>query len=443
MIEAKLTMNFYKRMNLFFRSSAFRSAGIYTFSSFLAKSVGFFLLFIYSNPLYISVDENGLLNLLTSSIFIFMPFLSLGIIHSTSVDFFKLSKSEFKDSFTSGLIIPAVAVGLGVLVLFLFRNQLKSAYGFPVSFVLVIPLLTLLFFITEQLLSLIRNNDEPVKYFKADFLRLIIEASLSIILVVSFGWRWKGRVAGIIVANLILCVVAFSYFKKKGYLFGKIKKKYIKAELLYGLPIIVMQCSIFCLLSSDKFFLSYFTDNTAVGIYSYACVFAAIITIICSAILNYVTPKIYKCLSEEMVDFNQILKYFIFYAGFGLLAVASILLVTPFLYRSFINSRYYPGLDYLYLILSGYFFWNLTAFFYSFFLFKKEKGKILVLSLISICISLGSNFFFIKLWGIKGAAISVCISYFIVLLITLIASHKEVGLMKSSLQSFLKRYHFF
>ena len=133
-------------MNLFLRSSTFRSAGIYTFSSFLAKSVGFFLLFIYSNPLYISVDENGLLNLLTSSIFIFMPFLSLGIIHSTSVDFFKLNKNEFKDSFTSGLLIPAIAMGVGVLVLFLFRNQLKSAYSFPVSFVFVIPFLTLLFF---------------------------------------------------------------------------------------------------------------------------------------------------------------------------------------------------------------------------------------------------------------------------------------------------------
>ena len=423
-------------MNLFLRSSTFRSAGIYTFSSFLAKSVGFFLLFIYSNPLYISVDENGLLNLLTSSIFIFMPFLSLGIIHSTSVDFFKLNKNEFKDSFTSGLLIPAIAMGVGVLVLFLFRNQFKSAYSFPVSFVFVIPFLTLLFFFTEQLLSLIRNNDEPVKYFKADLLRLIIEASLSIILVVSFGWRWKGRVAGIIIANLVLCFVAFSYFKKKGYLFGKVRKKYLKAELLYGFPIIIMQCSIFCLSSSDKFFLSYFTDNTAVGIYSYACVFAAIITIICSAILNYVTPKIYKCLSEEIVDFNQILKYFIFYAASSLAALVGILVFTPVLYKYFINAKYYPGLDYLYLILVGYFFWNLTTFFYSFLLFKKEKRKILILSLISICISLSSNFYFIKLLSIKGAAISICISYFIIFIITLIASYKEVRSMKNSLRFF-------
>ncbi len=433
-MKQKFTMNLYKRIKLFLKSPTFRSAGIYTFSSFLAKSAGFFLLFIYSNPLYISVDENGLLNLLTSSIFIFMPFLSLGIIHSTSVDFFKLNKKDFKDSFTSGLLIPILSMTIGFLILFLFRNQLKSAYNFPQSFVFIIPFLTLLFFFTEQFLSLIRNNDEPVQYFKTDLLRLIIEASLSIILVVSFGWRWKGRVAGIVVANLVLCIVAFGYFKRKGYLFGKIRKKYIKAELIYGFPIIVMQCSIFCLSSSDKFFLSYFTNNTAVGIYSYACVFAAIITIICSAILNYVTPKIYKCLSEEIVDFKQILKYFIFYAVSSLAALAGILVFTPVLYKYFINARYYPGLDYLYLILLGYFFWNITAFFYSFLLFKKEKRKILILSVMAICISLGSNFYFIKHWSIKGAAASVCFSYFIVFIITLMLSYKEVRTMRNSFQ---------
>jgi O-antigen/teichoic acid export membrane protein len=332
---------------------------------------------------------------------------------------------------------------VGILVLFLFRNQLKSAYSFPQSFVIIIPCLTLLFFFTEQLLSLIRNNDEPLKYFKADLLRLVIEASLSIILVVSFGWRWEGRVAGIIIANLALCVVAFSYFKKKGYLFGKIRKKYLKAELLYGFPIIIMQCSIFSLSSSDKFFLSYFTDNTAVGIYSYACVFAAIITIICSAILNYVTPKIYKCLSQEIVDFRQILKYFIFYAISSLVALLGILVFTPVLYKYFINAKYYPGLDYLYLILFGYFFWNITTFFYSFLLFKKEKRKILILSVISICISLISNYFFIKFWSTEGAAISICISYLIVLMITLVASYKEVGSMKNSLQFIFKKKELF
>lgn len=422
-------MNFYKQLNYFVKTAAFKSAGIYTFSSFLAKSVGFFLLFIYSNPLYISVDENGLLNLLTGSTFMFMPFLALGILQSTSVEFFKLDKKEFKDFFTSGFVIPIISMVAGILILYLFRNKLKSAYSFPLSFIFIIPFLTFLTFCTEQLLSLIRNNNEPINYFKADLFRLIIEAGLSITLVVSFAWRWEGRVAGIVISDIALCFVAFYYFKKKGYLFGKIKKHYLKAEVIFALPIILMQVSIFCLSSSDKFFLSYFSNNKEVGIYSYACVFAAIITIVCSAILNYVTPKIYECLSKPKVNFNQLLNYFIFYAGLSLIALLGILFFTPLLYKYFINSKYFPGLNYMYLIVLGYFFWNISCFFYSFMLYHKQKKKILILSGISIFISLFSNFFFIKHWNATGAAISVCVSYFIILIVTLIASSKEVRLM--------------
>jgi O-antigen/teichoic acid export membrane protein len=419
-------MNLYNKINVFVKSTAFRSAGIYTFSHFIAKAVAFLLLFVYSNPHYISVDENGLLNLLSSAVFLLMPFLSMGTIQSTSVDFFKLGKEDFRDFFTTGFIIPLLVMILGVAGMFVFREQLKTTYGFPYAFMFVIPFLTFLGFCNEQYVSLIRNNEEPGRYFRASMLRVIIEVGISVVLVVSFAWRWKGRLAGILIANAVLFFMAFIYFRKKGYLFGKIKSVYIKQELVYALPIILMQCSIFCLSSSDKFFLSSFTDNNVVGVYGYACVFAAVVTIACSAVINYVMPKIYQCLSQSTVDFLQVKKYFMFYAVFCFAALAGVIVFTPVLYKYFINSKYHPGLHYMYLIAIGYFFWSISYFFYSFLLYNKQKKKILVLSAISIFVSLSCNYFFIKNWKETGAALSVCISYFIVLIITLSASYKEV-----------------
>ena len=122
------------------KSPASRTAGIYTFSNFFIKATSFLLLFVYSNPKYLTVHENGLLSLLTSSVYILMPFLSLGIVHSTNVDFFKLKEEEFKDFFTTGFVIPVCTMLLAIFGLFVFRNNLKSAYDFPVSFFLIIPL---------------------------------------------------------------------------------------------------------------------------------------------------------------------------------------------------------------------------------------------------------------------------------------------------------------
>lgn len=419
----------FRQINIFIKSSAFKSVGIYTFSNFFVKAIGFFLLFVYSNPKYISVDENGLLSLLSSAVYLLMPFLSMGTIQSTNVDFFKLNKEDFRDFFTSSFILPALIMFLGIFGMYLFKDQLKSHYDFPVSFVLIIPVITFLNFCNEQFVNIIRNNDEPIKYFKASMWRVFIEISLSLTLVLAFAWRWQGRVTGILVANIVLLFYAYFYFKKKDYLFGKVRSEYIKGELLYAIPLIVFQCSTFCLSSSDKFFLSSFATNINVGIYGYACVFAAIITISCSSVISYIRPKLYYSLSQRVVNYKVIRRYFIFYAGFCFISFIGVVAVTPILYKYFINARYYPGLKYMYLIGLGYLFWSIGFFFYSFLLFNKQKRKIFLLSLFSIVISLGSNYLFIKNWHETGAAISVCVSYFIVFLATVFACFKSISLV--------------
>jgi O-antigen/teichoic acid export membrane protein len=421
-------------------SPAYKKAGIYTFSNFFIKGTSFLLLFIYSNPKYLSVYENGLLSLLTSSVFILMPFLSLGIVQSTSVDFFKLKSNEFKDFFTTGFVMPVCIMFLAFGGLFFFSKDLKNAYDFPLSFVLIIPVLTFLNFCNEQFLTVVRNNDEPITFLKAALLRLFIEISISLTLVVVFFTGWQGRVTGIITANTVLIFVAFFYLKKKNYLFGKIKKTYLRQELLYSFPIIVLQCSTFCLFYSDKFFLSYFSDNGDVGVYSYACVFAAVVTLGSSALLYYVMPKIYSLLSEQEVNYKQIRKHFVFYVGNCFILLICVLTLTPLLYKYFINSSYHPGLKYFYLIATGYFFWSVTYFFYTFMFYKKHKKVILLLSLISIFISITNNYFFIKNGHTYGAALSVCISYFLVLVVTVSANLNNIRAMFFQARPALKQF---
>jgi O-antigen/teichoic acid export membrane protein len=411
------------------KSSGLRTAGIYTFSNFFAKGTSFLLLFIYSNPKYLTVRENGLLSLLSNSIYIFMPFLSLGIVQSTSVDFFKMKKAEFRDFFTNSFVLPLSIMFLGIGGLYLINGKLFIAYGFPISFVLIIPFLTFINFCNDQYFTLIRNNEEPVTYFKVAMIRIFLEISISLTLVVVFAYHWQGRVAGMVVANSIVIITGFYYFKKKGYLFGSIKKMYIKQELNYALPIIIMQVSTFCLFSSDKFFLSYFANNHVVGIYSYACVFAAVVTLFSSANLGFILPKIYKHLSEKQVNYKVIRKLFLLYTLSNCIVLLIVISITPFLYKFFINKNYSPGLQYLYLIATGYFFWTITYFFYSFMLYKKHKRKILYLSLISIVINLSCNYLFIKGGDPKDAAISVCLGYLLVMFVTLFASYKNIRLI--------------
>ncbi len=400
-----------------------RSIGIYTFTNFFAKGASFLLLFVFTNPAYILPSENGLLSLFSNSMLFLMPFLSMGIIHSTSTDFFKLDKDDFRSFFTTGFVMPVLIMLFSFIVLFISKDFLQRTYGFPYMFVWLIPVITFLTFCNEQLLSLARNNNEPAVFLKANISKTILELGLSFVLVVAFAWRWEGRIAGILVAYTLVGIYAFYYFIKKGYLFGSIKKKHIINELIYAVPIIAMQASIFSMSSSDKFFLSYFTNdnNETVGIYSIGCVFASIIIVLCTALLQYVFPKIYTLLSVKgKIDYTSIKKHFFIYLGIMAAGSLVIILLTPLLYHYFINEKYSPALKYVYLLCTGYFLWSVSYFFYSFLLFHKQKKKLLALSLICIIVSLSCNYFFIKNRHDGGAAIAVVTCYFIVLILTLI-----------------------
>ncbi len=399
-----------------------QSIGIYTFTNFIGKGASFLLLFLYTNPVYITPSENGLLSLLNTSFIFLIPFVSMGVIHSVSTDFFKMDKKEFRDFFTSTFLIPLIMTVCLFVGLFFLRDQLKTTFGFPSMFVWVIPVILFFTFCFEHMINLIRNNNEPMRFLKVNFSKIFLEMGISVLLVVFFSWRWQGRVAGILVSYLVLGIYAFSYFYKKGYLFGVIKRDYIYKELNYALPIIAMQVSMFAMYASDKFFLSHaITDNNeTVGIYSTACVFASVINILSSSFLHYLFPKIFTTLSKAVIDYTSIKKHFYFFAGIMLVVTLAIMIFTPLLYKYFINHKYHPALRYVYFICIGYFFWTITYYFYSFLLFYKQKGKILVLSICNIAISLVCNNYFINHGGAMGAAVSIMISYFISFIITLI-----------------------
>jgi O-antigen/teichoic acid export membrane protein len=336
------------------KNPVLKSVGVYTGINFLTKGISFFLiLFVYTHDEFITPAENGLLNLFSSSVLFLMPFLSMGIIQSTSTDFYKLDKKAFRNFFTTSMVLPAVILVLSIAGFFLFSRRLQASYGFPPMFMLLIPLITFLTFINEQLTGLMRVNNELKKYTLAGVARIVLEFGLSVVLVVFFAMRWQGRLTGIVAAYGLLGLYSFWYFYKKGYLSGTIKMEYIKSELVYAVPILAMQVSIFSLNTADKFILANFSgDNSVVGIYSVACTFVSVITIFCSAYLAYLFPSIYQTLSTAAPDYKLIKKNFINYVKVLTAASVVITAAIPVLYL-FVNSKYRHAMGYYYLLAIG------------------------------------------------------------------------------------------
>jgi O-antigen/teichoic acid export membrane protein len=408
-----------------YKSPALKAMGIYTITNFFGKGLSFLLLPVFTNPKYLSPADNGLLSLFSQAIIFVLPFINLGILQSASTDYFKLDKKKFRDFCTTGFAMSAVMTVLAFTVFYFLKSFLTTTFSLPSIFIWAIPLAAFLNFCYEFVILIIRNRDDAAKYMKVNMTRIIIEMGLALILIVLLSWSWMGRVSSILIATGVVSLYGSWFLIKNGYLSGSIKKKIIYAELKYSLPIIMMQLSLFCLFSSDSFLLSGITkNNSEVGIYGMACVFGSVLITLSSALIQYMVPKINKTLSAPSIDYSEIRGCFIVYFSLMAFAYTALLLLVPLIYHLYINSDYWPGIDYYFFLSTGYLFWTITIFLYSFLLYFKQKKLLLILATSSIMISLGSNYFFIHFQGAFGASVSVCISYFALMLITLIVTKK-------------------
>lgn len=406
-----------------YNNPALKTMGIYTVTNFFGKGLSFLLLPLFTNPRYLSPADNGLLSLFSQSVIFLIPFINLGVLQSASVDYFKFDKKTFKDSCTTGFAMAVVMAVLSLIIFFIFRDFLFHGFSFPATFIWAIPLVAFMTFCYELVVLLIRNHNDAPTYMKVNMTRISTELSLAVIFIILLAWGWWGRVASILIATGCIAVYSIYYLIRNGYLLGSIKKEIIYTELEYSIPIVTLQLSIFCLFSSDSFLLAGITRNNAeVGIYGMACVFGTIMLTLSGALIQYMVPKINKALSAEYIDYSGIRKHFIVYCGIMVFTFVALLFCVPVVYHLFINNTYWPGIRYYYFLSTGYFFWTITIFLYSFLLYHKQKKKLFTLAFISIVISLGSNYFFIKSMASLGASISVCCSYFGVLLMTLIAT---------------------
>lgn len=414
-------MGLYKSFSTQYYIPSLKSMGIYTITNFFGKGLSFLLLPLFTNPKYLSPADNGLLSLFSQAVIFLLPFINLGILQSASVDYFKLDKNKFTNFCTTGF---AMAISMSILSFFIFyllKNYLFQRFSFPQIFIWAIPLTAFMTFCFELTILLIRNRNDAPTYMKLNVARVSTELGLAVIFIVGFAWGWWGRVAGILIALGTVASYAIYFLKKNNYLSGFVSKKIINAELKYSVPIILMQLSMFCLFSSDSFLIAGITkNNSIVGVYGMACVFGTIILTLSGALIQYMVPRINKALSSENVDYSIIKNQFKLYISIMLFTFILLLFCVPVIYHLFINENYWPGIRYYYFLSSGYFFWTITIFFYTFLFYHKQKRKLFILAFISIIISLSSNYFFIKSMSAFGASISVCCSYFIVLVLALI-----------------------
>lgn len=353
----------------------------------------------------------------------FMPFISMGVLYSISIDYFKLSREKYAEVFTTGLIIPVVLSLILIPLLYFFRSPLHNAFSFQDNFFWLIPVSIFFNFCFEAFLLLLRNQQHVKMFTVVSILKILLEIGLSVFLVIFIYKNWYSRALGITVALTVIGVIFFYYIRHHKFLIGKINYTVLKSELYFGLSGLVLQSAVFFVNTSDKFFVMSFFGKDQAGYYSVAATFATIQFIVCTALLQYLQPVLFKEFAAMQTWTTVKSLYYKYFLGM-LVTLLGVICFTLFVYHFILRSAYKEYVHYFYVLSISTFIWTISNIFLQYIVFNKSKKIIVLLSLTTIAFSLVVNYIASKYLGINWLILGQIVTNVFVLLLVLYFNRK-------------------
>lgn len=377
---------------------SYKKVGIYTITASLCKAISFAALPFFVNAL--SEGDIGILNIFSNSIVFLTPIISMGVLYTISIDYFKSSKEKYATTFTTGLIIPVVLSLVLIPVFYLLRAPLEKSFNFQPAFFWLIPLCLFFNFCFEAFIILLRNQNKVKQFAIVSFIKIILEVGFSIIFILYIYSNWYSRALAFLFSGLVVAVLFLYHSHQNKFLVNRIQFTGIKSELQFGISGLVLQTAIFFITTSDKFFVMSFFGKTQAGYYAVASTFATIQYIICVSLLQYLQPVLFK----EFAAFQTWKNLKSIYFKYGAAMLATLLAVTIFtiiVYHFVLKATYQPYLYYFYILSISSFIWTISNIFLQYIVFKKNKNAIFFLALTGITISVAVNYFSSKYFDVN------------------------------------------
>ncbi|MES2893439.1 MAG: oligosaccharide flippase family protein [Bacteroidota bacterium] len=400
---------------------SFRTVGAYTITGAFTKAISFAALPFFINTL--SEGDIGILNIFSNCIVFLTPIISMGVLYTISIDYFKLSKERYAVVFSTGMIIPAVLSVLLIPLLYIFKAPLEKSFNFQYDFFWLVPISLFLNFCFEAFIILLRNHNRVKLFTVVSFLKVLVEIGLSILFVLFIYKNWYGRALAFALSGVAVGILFFYVVTREKLLVRNMDHKVLKKEIYFGLSGMVLQTAIFFINSSDKFFVMSFFGKEQAGFYSVAATFATIQYIICISLLQYLQPLLFQkfAASERWQHVKDL------YAKYALGMLATLFAVFVFtwiVYHYILKETYREYLHYFYLLSISSFVWTISNIFLQFIVFTKNKKFILQLSVTAITMALAINYLSSKYAGIVSLAWGQVFTQVVVLLMIIYFNKK-------------------
>ena len=398
---------------------------IYGISGTVAKSIGFFLIPIYTR--IFSPADYGIIALITTFTGLFGMFVVLGLDNSSARWFYDTDEVQNRKSTISSWFWCQLSVSCIIaLGLLLFASHISALLLKSEEHAILICLAA----ITIPLRTFSKVLGNWLRYQRRAWTTTIFSTTSSlatiaiiVLFVIVFRWGLFGIYSANLIAAILIAIAAISILKTW------INPSYLswvrlKEMLTYGLPLVPAAIASWITISSDRFILQMFHDNSEVGLYSVAATIASGVALITGAFQMAWGPFAFSIYREkESADvYSEVLSL---YAVIGCFLGTIVSLFAPLVLRVLTTREYFqsasciPFLVFSFIIIGSTYIVGIGSG------IVKRSTPIAIGIFVGASINIILNFLLIPRFGKEGAAIATLLSYLCVFIYRYPVSQKD------------------
>lgn len=394
-----------------------RNTALMVVGNFASKILTFVLLPLYTYCL--TTSEYGISDLITTTINLCLPFLTLTI--SESVLRMTLERdSDKKQIFT----ITAVIIGLGFGVLVLTT----PVWGHLVPFKEYI-----LYFLVYYLVMVLSNTAqqftkglEHVDTFVISGIAATFATCMwNLILLLGF----QMGIGGYLLAYILGYATSFIYIFIKEKLWrywisvNAIDQGIVREMLIYCIPLIPNSISWWISDSSDRYILEFFWGASVIGIYAIAYKLPSIISILSTILTSaWQISAVEDFGSEESKEFFS--DVYQKYASVYVMVCSGMVLFIKVIAKILFSGEFYEGWKYAIVLMAAVIFQALSGFLGIIYAASKKTKTIFITTILGAGSNIVLNILLIPSMGALGAAVATLVSYVVVWMTRLIDSRR-------------------
>jgi O-antigen/teichoic acid export membrane protein len=387
-----------------------KSSLIYLISSVINKGLPFILLPILTK--YLTPEEYGIVAMFQLSIIVFYAFVGMNSSINIDKNFHRYNKKEISNMLTNIILLITASLLTISILTFIFLGELSSLLNIDQNWIMALPIIGFMLMINTINLSILRNQNKPVKYGIFEISNTAINVLVTLTMLMVYNSGWESQAFGIVAAYFVFFCISVLFLIKRNYLSGKFSLVESKRIINISIPLIPHLMATLVIAMSDRIFIAEMIGMEMVGVYSAGYTFGMIVLLFTDAFSKVWGPWFFKqmSISEDKAKEKIVTNSILYMIGICILTIL-IVQISLFIMPLMLAESYHSASEFIIWVSIGYAIHGIYKLFFPYMVHINKTILITLSTVVAAAVNILFNYIFILEFGAIGAAYATILAF--------------------------------